>query len=85
MSVPIRLRILALLAERPMYTYEIMKSLNRSWPLIHLHLKALEKWGLIESYVTKEGERVRRYYRVKQFKIEISPEILKELFSGEEG
>ncbi len=79
LAVPLRLRIIALLAERPMYAYEIQKRLKVSYPLVHLHLRALEAAGLVESYVVKEGERKKRYYKVKNFRILLTPQVIREL------
>jgi len=84
LSVEQRLRILALLAERPRYAYEISKELSLSYPLVLLHLKALEKAGLIESeYKVTESMRVRRYYKIKQFKLVLSPEEILRIYRGE--
>ena len=84
LSVELRLQILALLAEKPRYAYELARELGISYPLVHLHLRALERAGLIASeYEVAEGGKLRRYYRVKDFRIEISPESLKKLGGGE--
>jgi len=75
---PVRLRILALLAIKPRYAYELSKKLSLSYPLIHLHLKVLERAGLVESdYVP--GPRTKRVYKLKEFEIEVSPERLRRL------
>ena len=84
LSVELRLQILVLLSERPRYAYELARELGISYPLVHLHLRALERAGLIVSeYKVAEGGKLRRYYRVKDFRIEISPESLKKLGGGE--
>ena len=84
LSVELRLQILALLSERPRYAYELARELGISYPLVHLHLRALERVGLIASeYKVAEGGKLRRYYRIKDFRIEISPESLKKLMGGE--
>jgi len=81
---PVRLKILALLSVRPRYAYELSKKLRLSYPLVHLHLKVLEKAGLVESdYVP--GPRTKRVYRVKEFRVEVSPERLRELGVEVEG
>lgn len=78
---PIRLKILALLALKPRYAYELSKKLKISYPLVHLHLSVLEKAGIIESdYVP--GPRTRRVYRLKDFRLVLSPEVFREI--GEE-
>ena len=37
---PLRLKMLALIAVKPRYAYELAKSLGLSYPLVHLHLTA---------------------------------------------
>lgn len=77
---PVRLKIIALLAERPMYVYELAKMLKLSYPLTHLHLSALEKAGIVESHIEiSEESRARRYFRVKDFRLELSPESIRDL------
>ncbi len=80
---PIRLEILILLAERPRYPYELAKELKISYPLVHLHLNRLEKAGFVESrYVP--GPRTKRVYTLRNFRVEISPEKLRDILRGEE-
>jgi len=86
LSVPLRLKILGLLALKPRYAWELKKILKISYPLVHLHLKALENAGLVTSeYKVVEGKTpmVRRYYKVTDFKIIITPQRLRELFESE--
>ena len=85
LSVYLRLKILVLLAEKPRYAYELSKILGISYPLVHLHLRALERAGLVSSEyeVTEEG-RVRRYYRLRDFKIVLTPEELRKMGGGDE-
>ncbi len=85
LSVELRLQILVLLAEKPRYAYELAQKLGISYPLVHLHLRALERAGLVVSeYEVTEGGKLRRYYRIKNFRIEISPESLKSMIGGED-
>jgi len=75
---PIRLKMLALIAVRPRYAYELSKYLKLSYPLIHLHLNLLEKAGFISgSYV--EGPRTKKVYRLNDFQLVISGEILRKI------
>lgn len=86
LSVELRLRILALLSERPRYAYELARELGVSYPLVHLHLRALERAGLVVSeYKVAEGGKLRRYYRVRDFRIEISPKVLRRMGGGGSG
>lgn len=86
LSVYLRLKMLVLLAEKPRYAYELSKLLGISYPLVHLHLRALERVGLVRSeYEVTEGGRVRKYYRLRDFEIVLTPEELRKLGGSDEG
>jgi ArsR family transcriptional regulator len=75
---PIRLKMLALIAVKPRYAYELSKYLKLSYPLTHLHLNILERAGFISgSYV--EGPRTKKVYRLNDFQLTISGEVLKRI------
>ncbi|RLF06867.1 MAG: ArsR family transcriptional regulator [Thermoprotei archaeon] len=80
---PLRLRILALLAEegRSMYLSEIAARLRISRALAKVHLRKLERAGFVRSKVVLvEGEaRALRYYELLDFEIRVTPETLKKL------
>ncbi|QOJ79515.1 winged helix-turn-helix transcriptional regulator [Infirmifilum lucidum] len=78
---PVRLKMLALIAVRPRYAYELSKILGLSYPLTHLHVTALEKAGLVRSEVIP-GPRPKKVYSLADFRVEVSPETLKKM--GEE-
>jgi len=79
---PLRLRITSLLAEEKedMYLNEIANRLGINRALAKTHLKKLESTGIVESrIVLVEGEaKALRYYKLQDFDIHVSPEILKE-------
>ncbi len=83
---PLRLRIVALLARegRSMYLSEIASRLGVSRALAKIHLRKLEKAGLVESRVVLvEGEaRALRFYTLKDFSIQLSPEKIAEVCMG---
>ncbi|AMM54999.1 transcriptional regulator [Pyrococcus kukulkanii] len=78
---PVRLKILKLLCEKEWYVYELAKVLGISRQLLYLHLRKLEKAGLVESKLRlEEGDpRAKKYYRAKKFRIVIDNETIKEL------
>ncbi|MEM1820952.1 MAG: winged helix-turn-helix domain-containing protein [Thermofilaceae archaeon] len=78
MANPIRLRMLALIAARPRHAYELSKLLGLSYPLVHMHLRALEKAGLVEGAYVEEA-RVKRVYRLKDFRLVLDGETLGKL------
>ncbi len=78
---PVRVRILKLLCQKEWYVYELAKELGISRQLLYLHLKKLEKAGLVESELRLEPNdpRAKKYYRAKQFKVVIDNETIKSL------
>ena len=78
---PVRLNIAILLANEgeDMYLNQIANKLGINRALAKIHLKKLEKGGIVKSRVVLvEGEaRALRYYKLQDFDIHISPEILR--------
>ncbi len=78
LSHPTRLRILALCAVKERTARELREELGISKPLLIAHLKQLINHGFLESRAEIDEYRyiVRKYYKTRKFKIEISDEIL---------
>jgi predicted ArsR family transcriptional regulator len=78
---PMRLRIVVLLAKEneDMYLNQIANKLEINRALAKIHLKKLEKESIVKSWVVLvEGEaRALRYYKLQDFDIHVSAEILK--------
>jgi predicted transcriptional regulator len=76
---PHRLRILAALRERQVYVSELARELEMSRPLLHMHLKQLEKAGLVvgRHEISAEGKALR-YFEVTAFREELTPERIAE-------
>ncbi|WP_297071159.1 winged helix-turn-helix domain-containing protein [Thermococcus sp.] len=81
LSNPIRVRVLMMLCEKEWYVYELAKELGISRQLLYLHLKKLEKAGLIESELRLEpgDPRAKKYYRAKRFRIVLDNDVIKSL------
>ena len=81
LSHPTRLRILALCAARERTARELREELGISKPLLIAHLKQLINYGFLESRAEIDEQRfiVRKYYKTRKFKIEISDETLASL------
>ena len=81
---PVRVKVLKMLCEKEWYVYELAKELGISRQLLYLHLKKLEKAGLIESELRLEpgDSRAKKYYKARQFRIVIDNETLKNLEEG---
>jgi DNA-binding transcriptional ArsR family regulator len=78
---PLRLKIVALLAGGEMYLSEIANRLGVSRALTKIHLKKLQKTGLVRSrIVLLKGEaRALRYYKLQEFDIHLTPRLLAEM------
>jgi len=83
---PLRLEILILLAREggEMYLSEVANRLEINRALAKIHLKKLESGGIVKSRVVLvEGEaRALRYYKLQDFDIHISSELLKKGMGG---
>ena len=78
LSHPTRLRILALCAVKERTARELREELGISKPLLIAHLKQLINYGFLESRAGIDEQRfiVRKHYKTRKFKIEISDETL---------
>ncbi len=76
---PHRLRILAALWERRAYVSELARELGISRPLLHMHLQALEKAGLVVGHheISPEGKALR-FYEVTDFDERLTPKRITE-------
>ena len=76
---PLRLKIVALLSEGELYLNEIANKLGVNRALAKVHLKKLERAGIVVSRIELiEGEaKALRYYKLQQFEIQVSPQILR--------
>ncbi|HSV49223.1 MAG TPA: metalloregulator ArsR/SmtB family transcription factor [Candidatus Acidoferrales bacterium] len=77
---PLRLKIIATLSSNEMYLNEIANKVGVSRALAKIHLKKLEKAGIVKSRIeTAEGEaKALRYYKLLPFDIRVSPQTLKQ-------
>ncbi len=82
LSNPVRMTIVGSLAREPKHIYALAKELRLSYPLVHLYVESLEKVGLVESTTggVAPDQRERKYYRAASFRIELTPERLKEMY-----
>jgi ArsR family transcriptional regulator len=83
---PIRLRIIASLAEEPKHAYALAKEMGLSYPLTHLHLKGLKKMGLIEEIEHEEltkGRPAAKIYAPVKFELLLTPENIRGIISKE--
>ena len=74
-----RLQILSALTEGEKYLSSIAKDVGISRALAKVHLKKLREAGLVSTRVVlmEDEARALRYYKLKEFHIEISPDELR--------
>ena len=80
LSHPVRMKIILLLVkeQKDMYLNEIANNLEINRALAKIHLKKLEQVGIVKSWVVlvKGEARALRYYKLLDFDIHITPELL---------
>ena len=70
---PIRLRILAQLADRRDYVSQLAREIGISRPLLHMHLQRLESVGLVVgSLELSEDGKALKFYDVTDFDIHLT-------------
>ena len=80
-----RLRIIAALSEKRKYTYELVKELEISRPLLYLHLRNLEEVGILKGKTELgKGNRAMRYYELCDFELCLNGRKIKEMAENEE-
>lgn len=80
LSHPMRVKIVGILAEERQYVSELARMINISRPLLYMHLKKLEAAAIIKGYhEISESGKATKYFELKQFKIQLTPELLTEL------
>ena len=77
---PLRLKIIALLADGELYLNEIANKLCVNRALAKVHLKKLEKAGIVKSRIVTAPDEAKalRYYKLQNFDIHVSPQTLKQ-------
>ncbi|ABP55940.1 ArsR/SmtB family transcription factor [Salinispora tropica] len=70
---PIRLRIVAALANRRDYVSQLAREIGVSRPLLHMHLRRLEAAGLIIGRLElSEDGKAMKYYEVTDFNLHLT-------------
>ncbi len=75
---PIRLRILAQLADRRDYVSHLAREIGVSRPLLHMHLQRLETAGLVVgSLELSEDGKALKFYDVAHFDVHLTAATVK--------
>ena len=76
---PIRLRIVATLAEGRDYVSNLARVLGISRPLLHMHLQRLERAGLIVGHLElSEDGKAMKFYEVSSFDLHLTASAIAE-------
>ncbi|WP_262386802.1 winged helix-turn-helix domain-containing protein [Streptomyces sp. TRM49041] len=76
---PIRLRIVATLADRRDYVSHLAREIGVSRPLLHMHLRRLEAAGLVVGHLElSEDGKAMKYYDVTDFSLHLTASALAE-------
>ncbi|MGP8321471.1 MAG: ArsR/SmtB family transcription factor [Methanosarcinaceae archaeon] len=79
------LSILAELVDGERYVSELADKIGISRPLLYLHLKKLANVGLVEGEIRHfdEPPYTKKYYRAKDFYIEVTLQHIKEIVKSD--
>jgi ArsR family transcriptional regulator len=76
---PLRLRIVAKLADGRDYVSHLAREIGVSRPLLHMHLQRLEAAGLIVGTLElSEVGKAMKFYEVADFDLRLTPSMLAE-------
>jgi DNA-binding transcriptional ArsR family regulator len=76
---PLRLRIVAKLADGRDYVSHLAREIGVSRPLLHMHLQRLEAAGLIVGTLElSEDGKAMKFYEVADFDLRLTPSMLAE-------
>lgn len=76
---PLRVLIMAKLADGRDYVSHLAREIGVSRPLLHMHLRRLEAAGLIVgSLELSEDGKAMKYYEVADFDVRLTPSVLAE-------
>jgi DNA-binding transcriptional ArsR family regulator len=75
LASPHRLRVLAALAAGPIYVSQLARDLGISRALLQVHLKKLEKAGLVSTHVEVSADgKAMKFYEVVPFSLHLTPQ-----------
>jgi DNA-binding transcriptional ArsR family regulator len=83
---PLRLRVIAELAQGRVHVSELARRVGMSRPLLYMHLDRLEKAGLVRgSLELSEDGKAMKYFELVPFELRVTPEVVVEALAGEDG
>jgi DNA-binding transcriptional ArsR family regulator len=83
---PLRLRIIAELADGRVHVSELARRLGMSRPLLYMHLDRLEKAGLVTGQLElSEDGKAMKYFELVPFEVRVTAETVVRALADEEG
>jgi predicted transcriptional regulator len=83
LSIPYRLKIIAVLQKEKQYVSQLARELGISRPLLYLHLQKLEDANLITGHhEVSESGKAMKFYELNPFSLTVDKELIAELASS---
>jgi DNA-binding transcriptional ArsR family regulator len=83
---PLRLRIIAELADGRVHVSELARRLGMSRPLLYMHLDRLEKAGLVTGQLElSEDGKAMKYFELVPFEVRVTADTVVRALAEEEG
>ncbi|MEV6800321.1 helix-turn-helix domain-containing protein [Micromonospora rifamycinica] len=77
LASPHRLRVLAALTGGRAYVSQLARDLGISRALLQVHLKKLERAGLVTAHLELSGDgKALKYYEVAPFSLQLTPDVV---------
>jgi len=82
---PLRLRVIAELAQGRVHVSELARRLGMSRPLLYMHLDRLEKAGLVRgSLELSEDGKAMKYFELVPFELCVTADTVVEALAGDD-
>ena len=79
MANPLRLRVIAELAQGRVHVSELARRLGISRPLLYMHLDRLEKAGIVTGHLElSEDGKAMKYFELAPFEFRLTAEVITE-------
>jgi DNA-binding transcriptional ArsR family regulator len=83
---PLRLRVIAELAQGRVHVSELARRLGVSRPLLYMHLDKLEKAGLVTGHLELSDDgKAMKYFELAPFELRLTAEMITAILRGGDG
>ena len=85
MANPLRLRVIAELADGRVHVSELARRLGISRPLLYMHLDRLEKAGIVTGRLElSEDGKAMKYFELAPFELRLTAEVITDALRADE-